>query len=111
MEDASLVADAPVDRRLRSTVDLREALGSDVVVHFGIDAPQAVTEHVRELAADAGDDLPDMRQGATGRGSTVLARLNPRTAVTKGDNIELVVDVQRLHFFDPDNGQGIYEEN
>jgi multiple sugar transport system ATP-binding protein len=112
MEDASLVADAPTDRRLRSTVDLREALGSDVVVHFGIDAPQAVTEHIKELAADAGDEvLPDVRHGPIGGASTMLARLNPRTAVNKGDTIELVVDVQRLHFFDPDNGQGIYDQD
>jgi multiple sugar transport system ATP-binding protein len=110
MEDASLVAQAPPERRLSSTVDLREALGSDVVVHFGIEAPQAVTEDVRELAADTGSDaLPSLaHRGAEGR-STMVARLNPRTEVTKGDNIELVVDVQRLHFFDPDNGQGIYD--
>jgi multiple sugar transport system ATP-binding protein len=110
MEDASLVAEAPPDRRLTSTVELREALGSDVVVHFGIDAPHAATEDVRELAADAGDEaLPKVQQSKAGAGSTMLARLNPRTAVRKGDTIELVVDTQRLHFFDPDNGQGIYD--
>ncbi len=41
MEDASLVSDAPAERRITSTVELREALGSDVVVHFTIDAPPA----------------------------------------------------------------------
>ena len=46
MEDASLVSDAPPERRITSTVELREALGSDVVVHFPIDAPPAVTEDV-----------------------------------------------------------------
>ena len=34
MEDAALVSDAPAERRITSTVELREALGSDVVVHF-----------------------------------------------------------------------------
>jgi len=38
----------------------------------------------------------------------VVARLNPRTKVRKGDPIELVVDTSRLHFFDPDDGSGIY---
>ena len=38
----------------------------------------------------------------------MLARLNPRTKVRKGDPIELVVDTHRLHFFDPDDGSGIY---
>ncbi len=38
----------------------------------------------------------------------MLARLNPRTQVRTGDPIELVVDTHRLHFFDPDDGSGIY---
>ncbi|MGH2755781.1 MAG: ABC transporter ATP-binding protein, partial [Actinomycetota bacterium] len=110
MEDASLVSDAPPDRRLTSTVELREALGSDVVVHFDIDAPQALTEDVKELAADVGREaLEQAQQSAAGGRSTMLARLNPRSRVGKGDAIELAVDVRRLHFFDPENGLGIYE--
>ena len=38
----------------------------------------------------------------------MLARLNPRTRVQKGDQVELVVDTERLHFFDLDDGSGIY---
>ena len=38
----------------------------------------------------------------------MLARLNPRTHAHKGERIELVLDTQRLHFFDPDDGSGIY---
>jgi ABC-type sugar transport system ATPase subunit len=41
--------------------------------------------------------------------ASVVARLNPRTHVQKGDRIELVVDTARLHFFDPDDGSGIYD--
>jgi multiple sugar transport system ATP-binding protein len=37
-----------------------------------------------------------------------MARLNPRTTAKKGSAIELVVDVHRLHFFDPDTGLGVY---
>jgi multiple sugar transport system ATP-binding protein len=109
VEDASLVSDAPTDRRLRSTVDLREALGSDVVVHFTIDARQAITDDVKELAADVGNEaLEHVQQQAEGGRANVLARLNPRTAVQKGDALEVVVDTSRLHFFDPDTGAGIY---
>jgi multiple sugar transport system ATP-binding protein len=109
MEDASLVADAPTERRIRSTVDLREALGSDVVVHFTIASPPAITEDVKELASDVGQEALDaVEQHAEGGHATVLARLNPRTTVQKGDPIELVVDTHRLHFFDPDTSAGIY---
>jgi multiple sugar transport system ATP-binding protein len=111
MEDASLVADAPAERRISATVELREALGSDVVVHFTIDAPPAITDDVKELAVDVGQEaLEKVQQHAEGGSSTVIARLNPRTQVNKGDRIELVVDTHRLHFFDVDSGIGIYGE-
>jgi multiple sugar transport system ATP-binding protein len=109
MEDATLISDAPPERRIRSTVDLREALGSDVVVHFTIAAPPAMTDDAKELAVDVGlEALEHVQQQAEGGSSTVLARLNPRTKVLKGDPVELVVDTHRLHFFDPDSGLGIY---
>jgi multiple sugar transport system ATP-binding protein len=105
MEDAALVSDAPAERRITSTVELREALGSDVVVHFPLDAPPAVTEDVIELAADIDEAVAAPTEAAT---SNVLARLNPRTQAQPGDHIELVVDTHRLHFFDVDTGEGIY---
>jgi multiple sugar transport system ATP-binding protein len=110
MEDAALVSDAPPERRMSSTVELREALGSDVVVHFPIDAPPAITEDVRELAADIDEAAEALATtaAADGHRSTVLARLNPRTRARKGEPIELVVDTHRLHFFDADTGGGIY---
>ena len=109
MEDASLVTDAPPERRISSTVDLSEALGSDVVVHFKLAAPPAMTDDVRELAHDVGAEaLERVEAHAAGGESTVLARLNPRTHARKGERIELVVDTHRLHFFDADDGSGIY---
>ena len=109
MEDASLVSDAPQERRITSTIELREALGSDVVVHVGVDAPPATTDDVKELAVDVGQEALEEIQARAGEGrSTVLARLNPRTSVRKGDPVELVVDTHRLHFFDATDGSGIY---
>ena len=111
MEDASLVSDAPPERRLSATVELREALGSDVVVHFNIDAPPAMTEDVKELAVDVGTEaLEHVQERAAGGRTNVLARLNPRTHASKGQPIELVVDTHRLHFFDLDDGAGIYTD-
>jgi multiple sugar transport system ATP-binding protein len=110
MEDTTLVSEAPPERCITSTVDLEEALGSDVIVHFTIDAPQAITEDVKELAVDLGQEVLDrVRKQAEGGSSNVVARLNPRTRATKGNRIDLLVDTRRLHFFDADNGAGIYE--
>jgi multiple sugar transport system ATP-binding protein len=109
MEDATLVSDAPPERRITSTVELREALGSDVVVHFTVAAPPALTEDVKELVVDVGQDvLQKVQKNAEGGEANVVARLNPRTRVQQGDRLELVVDTERLHFFDPDDGSGIY---
>src|SRR6266508_1311792 len=109
MEDASLLADAPSDRRISSTVILREALGSDVLIHFTIKAPQAITEDVKELAADVGVEILERVEGEAQHGeSNIIARLNPRTTAREGERIELVMDTRRLHFFDPENGAGIY---
>jgi multiple sugar transport system ATP-binding protein len=109
MEDASLVSEAPEDRRIRSEVILREALGADVLAHFRVMAPAVATEDARELAHDVGQEaLQAVEEGARAGETTFLARLNPRTTIGAGQPIELVVDVGRLHFFDPETGLGIY---
>jgi hypothetical protein len=38
----------------------------------------------------------------------LVARLNPRSTVGKGERIELAVDTSRLHFFNPDDDTAIY---
>jgi len=109
MEDSSLVPDAPPDRRINSTVDLREALGSEVLVHFTIDAPIVLTEDTRELAVDVGAEaLEDLEERARAAKSKFVAQLSPRTRLREGDRMEVVVDTDRLHFFDPETGLGIY---
>jgi multiple sugar transport system ATP-binding protein len=111
IEDASLAADAPDDRRLRATVDLREALGSEVLIHFTVDAPMVVTEDTKELAADTGAEALEALEARGGQpGAEFTAALNPRTEARRGNETELVVDTSRLHFFDPESGLGIYAD-
>jgi multiple sugar transport system ATP-binding protein len=110
MEDAQLVSDAPSDRRCRSTVVLREALGADVLAHISVAAPAVMTEDVRELAHDVGTEAREaVEERAAAGESTFIARLNPRTGARVGSQVELVVDVHRMHFFDPESGLGIYD--
>src|SRR5438874_1334330 len=55
LEDASLEPASPADRRLRGVVELREALGSELMVHFTVEGTsEALTDDVKELAEDAG---------------------------------------------------------
>jgi multiple sugar transport system ATP-binding protein len=108
IEDAELASDAPSDRRFRTTVDLREALGSEVLVHFSVPVPPVLTEDTKELARDLG--APDTSsEAARQETSTFVARLDPRTQARERGPIELAVDTARLHFFDPATGLGIYD--
>jgi multiple sugar transport system ATP-binding protein len=109
LEDAALVPDAPANRRLRGRVVLREALGSEIVAHIGIDAKAALTEDVRELAEDTDavtvGDLEDKETA----GTEVIGRFNARSRAHQGDEVEVAVDTRALHFFDPETGLGIYD--
>jgi multiple sugar transport system ATP-binding protein len=109
MEDAAFESDAPDDRRIRTTVDLREALGSEIVIHFAVQAPIVLTEDTKELAVDAGAEaLESLEAMAEQEHSEFTASLTPRTEAREGQEIELFVDTARLHFFDPESGLGIY---
>jgi multiple sugar transport system ATP-binding protein len=111
MEDASLVSGASQDRLISATVDLREALGSQIVIHFTLDAPIVLTEDTRELAHDVGAEaLEDLTAKAAEAKTTFVAQLDPRTRVREDDRVELLVDTARFHFFDPETGLGIYDE-
>jgi len=102
LEDASLARDDS-QPKMRGKVVLREALGSEIMVHFVVDARPALTEDVRELAEDVGGGLPDAVHE-----STVVARFNARSRVREGEEADVAVDTSELHFFDPESGLGIY---
>ena len=103
MEDARVARSAPDEARLRAKVDLTEALGSEIVVHFQVDAPAVVTEETRELMEDAQTaDVPSVKNG-----TPFVASFAPRSRVRPGDEIEVVVDRERMHFFDPGTGAAI----
>jgi multiple sugar transport system ATP-binding protein len=109
LEDVALVPDAPAGRRLKGRVELTEALGSEIMVHFAIDAKHAITDEVRELAEDVGDD----RVGAAEQHdkATLVGRFGARSRVRADNEVEAAVDTRALHFFDPETGLGIYDEN
>jgi multiple sugar transport system ATP-binding protein len=117
MEDASIMPNIPQDRRMKVEILLREALGSEVLVHFGIDAPPVLTEDTRELVgeqtgpmAQTSVAVQELERAVEIGTSTFVARLDPRTEAKQRQTLELAVDTARLHFFDPESGLGIYED-
>jgi multiple sugar transport system ATP-binding protein len=109
LEDAALAPDSPADQRVRGRVELREALGAEIMVHFTVDAPPALTEDVRELAQDIGDERAAQQEEA-GNETTMVGRFGARSEVEEGEPVEVAVDTRALHFFDPETGLGIYDE-
>src|SRR5437764_12494234 len=109
LEDAGLAMDAPADRRLKGRLELREALGSEIMAHFSIDASAAETDETRELARDVGAGDSDPQIGIEPGKAVVVGRFGARSRVHPGEQLEAVVDTRALHFFDPETGSGIYD--
>ncbi|MDF2752785.1 MAG: transporter related protein [Gaiellaceae bacterium] len=109
LEDAAIAHDDRPDKRLTAQVELREALGSELMVHFAIDAPPAITEEVEELAADAGTTAEDLQGGDKHR-AVLVGRFGAESQVRESQPAEVAVDTRALHFFDPDTGLAIYDE-
>jgi len=107
IEDAALAPDTPRGQELRGDVTLTEALGAEIMVHFTMDAKPAVTDDVRELAADAGDDRLGEREEQAH--AALVGRFGARSRVRAGQTVEVAVDSRALHFFDPETGMGIYD--
>jgi multiple sugar transport system ATP-binding protein len=106
MEDASLATDTPDDRRLRTTVEVREDMGPEAYVHFRVDTPPVELEDVTELEDEALAEGDEQHAGRT----HFVARVSSHTSVREGDSVELAVDTRALHFFDPETGAAIGHE-
>jgi multiple sugar transport system ATP-binding protein len=104
IEDAQFADGAPDGRRLAATVDIREDMGSEVFVHFGIGGKAVHGEDVR---AAVGEEAAEVAQV---KGNVWVARVDRGTRAEEGAPTEFVVDTTRLHFFDPETGDGVYGE-
>ncbi|MCP5025631.1 MAG: sn-glycerol-3-phosphate ABC transporter ATP-binding protein UgpC [Actinomycetia bacterium] len=95
-EDAAFLPEVPTNQRLRATVGLVEALGSELVVHFGLDA----------TTVDSGD--PDAVEEVRSSDANMVGRFDPRSRVGTGEEMEMVVTTSNIHFFDPDDRLSIW---
>jgi multiple sugar transport system ATP-binding protein len=103
IEDAEHADGAAEGTRLAAVVDIREDMGSEVFVHFGVDAKAVRGEDVR---AAVGEEVAEV---AGVKGNVWVARVDRETGAQEGARLHLVVDTSRLHFFDPDTGDAIYD--
>ena len=80
---------------VEADVELVEALGNELQVHFTIDARRVVAEGAAEES--------EVVQSGEG-----VARVDPRAALKPGTRAAFQVDTQRMQFFDAENGTAIW---
>jgi multiple sugar transport system ATP-binding protein len=111
LEDAAVARNGGA--RLRGHVLLTEALGSEILAHVELNAKPVVTDDVvegavvnaeeHEVAADLMGDHGD------GNKTTFVGRFDPASRVKPDGDVELVVDTEKLQFFDLETGYAIHE--
>ncbi len=89
LNDPELAQEVDPAQCIEADIELIEALGSEILVHFTLDA----------TAVDSGD--PDAEAVSTD-GAPSVGRFDPRSQVRAGDHVKIQVDVDRIHCFDPD---------
>ena len=82
--------------KLTGDVELVEALGSELVVHFTIDAHRVIAEGAF-----------DKDEAAAVRSGEGVARVEAKTPVKPGDKMTFSVDIEDMQFFDPQTGLAI----
>jgi multiple sugar transport system ATP-binding protein len=87
--------------RLTVTVDAVEDLGSEVVIHFGVDAERVRTEAVTAAQDEEGDYALIIDDTS----ARFAARLDGGDVVRVGDEVTLALAPARLYLFDIDSGQ------
>jgi len=98
--------------RLKGRVLITEALGSEILAHVEVKATPVVTEDVVEGAVvdEAEHEIAaDLLESGDGDRSTFVGRFDPSSQVRPDDEIELVVDTEKLQFFDLETGHAIHE--
>ena len=105
LEDASLARDIPDDRRLQGQVRLRELLGSEVVVHFEVDAAPVVRPEMREIADDIdASALTDLDRLRAARRTAFVGRFSVDSEAAAETVVHVAVAPAALRFFDPETG-------
>jgi multiple sugar transport system ATP-binding protein len=111
IEDAALVA-SPNGATLDVEISLAEPMGAEVIAHFPIAAEPLVSATAHALASGDDEGHEDAAAltllAADSRGDALItARMNPRCGARTGEPLRIVLDAERMHFFDPDTEKAL----
>jgi multiple sugar transport system ATP-binding protein len=92
---------------LQGDIELVEALGNELQVHFLIDATKARSETTQ--AAQETEELTDLTSLHMGEAKAEgVARISPHSDFKAGQRVTFGVSTEQVHFFDPDTGAAIW---
>lgn len=97
--DVKTLTDTLPENEITASVELFEELGSDILVHLGIDATAAEVRSSDSLDEISNDEST----------TRCVARFSAKSVVELGQVITVRLDTERLHFFDADSGNAIWE--
>jgi multiple sugar transport system ATP-binding protein len=103
-EDAHVAQERGIQgMKFKAKVEVVESMGSELYAYFDVKAA-AHSGELDDLAADAGlSELP----GQGGESTHVVARLDPTSGASAGNDIELVLDTNGIKLFDPNGGSNL----
>ena len=111
LEDAALASETPPERRLTGLVRLRELLGSEVIVHFEVEAAPVVTPETRDLAEDVdASALSELDRLRAARRTSFVGRFSADAPTEEETTADIAVARGALRFFDPETGARIAAE-
>jgi multiple sugar transport system ATP-binding protein len=86
---------------LRAKIERVEALGASLLGYFRVAAEPATGTSA--VVDEQLEDAPLIGEG----GTVFCATFEPRSAVRIGETVEVTIDPQRLHFFDPETEESL----
>ncbi|MEP6813016.1 MAG: ABC transporter ATP-binding protein [Actinomycetota bacterium] len=97
--DAAHEASAEGRYLFDAKVSLAQSMGSEVIAHFEPAGGSVQTEEVTAFTGESDgvagrDQLSDAHQ--------LVGRLDPRTSAASGSTMRISLDLERIHFFDPE---------
>ena len=100
------MADGGGENSIDVVVDIKEDMGSEVFLHFAVQAAPVKAEELLEIVG--GEAVKAAEEQTHHRGSPFIARVDRGTSARERERTTLAVDTRRLHFFDLQTGAGIY---
>ena len=107
ISDANRSDPTTADNVLHGRVELKEALGSELLAHIAIDAEPIRTAEVLEVVRDVDAGLADEHADR----AIIVGRFDARSPLRLGDSSAIAVDIDRMHFFDLETGLAIERRN